>query len=274
MSNYNILQNLHTHTRYCDGMDTPEEMVITAIEKGFDILGFSGHSYTSSAVSAMSPEKEKAYKRDITALKERYMDQIDIYCGLELDLYSGVDVNDYDYVIGSVHYLKMDGQCLGIDSSPEKSQKIINEHFSGNGMKYARAYYETLAQLTECPGIDIVGHFDLVTKFCRTHIFFDVESKEYQRYAMEALDALASGFQLFELNTGAIARGYRTTPYPAPFLLRELKKRNCGILISSDCHDRRYLDCGFQEAEELLRECGFREKYILTKDGFEAVPIK
>ena len=38
-------QNLHTHTVYCDGNDTPEEMVLTAIEKHFDILGFSGHGH-------------------------------------------------------------------------------------------------------------------------------------------------------------------------------------------------------------------------------------
>ena len=39
--------NLHTHTCFCDGKNTPEEMVISAIEKGMDVLGFSGHSSSS-----------------------------------------------------------------------------------------------------------------------------------------------------------------------------------------------------------------------------------
>lgn len=44
------------------------------------------------------------------------------------------------------------------------------------------------------------------------------------------------------MNTGAIARGYRTTPYPAPFILKELKNLGCGIIISSDCHDKLQLN--------------------------------
>ena len=34
-------QNLHTHSIFCDGKDTIEEMTLEAISKGFDILGFS-----------------------------------------------------------------------------------------------------------------------------------------------------------------------------------------------------------------------------------------
>ena len=59
--------------------------------------------------------------------------------------------------------------------------------------------------------------------------------------AVDALDALLERPVLFELNTGAIARGYRKTPYPGDFLLRELIRRGAGLLLSSDCHDRRFL---------------------------------
>ena len=38
-----IKQNLHTHSLYCDGKDSFEEMIQTAIEKEFTILGFSSH---------------------------------------------------------------------------------------------------------------------------------------------------------------------------------------------------------------------------------------
>ena len=38
-------QNLHTHSLYCDGKDTIEEMVQEAISRNFDVLGFSGHGY-------------------------------------------------------------------------------------------------------------------------------------------------------------------------------------------------------------------------------------
>ncbi len=38
-----MLANYHTHTTYCDGKNTPEEIVLCAIEKGFTSIGFSGH---------------------------------------------------------------------------------------------------------------------------------------------------------------------------------------------------------------------------------------
>ena len=40
-----MLQNLHTHSTFCDGIHTPEQMVQFALQKGFTSLGFSGHSY-------------------------------------------------------------------------------------------------------------------------------------------------------------------------------------------------------------------------------------
>ncbi|MBO5357854.1 MAG: hypothetical protein J6A78_00855 [Clostridia bacterium] len=37
-------QNLHTHTTYADGKDTPEELVLEAITRGFSSIRFSEHS--------------------------------------------------------------------------------------------------------------------------------------------------------------------------------------------------------------------------------------
>ena len=41
-----IKTNFHTHTTFCDGKNTAEEVVLSAIEKGFSAIGFSGHGYT------------------------------------------------------------------------------------------------------------------------------------------------------------------------------------------------------------------------------------
>ena len=92
--------------------------------------------------------------------------------------------------------------------------------------------------------------------------------------AIEAAEALAGKIPFFEVNTGAISRGYRTTPYPAPFLLKELHRLGYGAVISSDCHDKRALDCWYPEAAGLLLAHGFREIYVLTAPGrFEPVSI-
>jgi histidinol-phosphatase (PHP family) len=103
------LQNLHTHTTYCDGKDTPEQMVRAAIAQGFDSIGFSEHAPTRSP-STPNEEKLAAYRNEIRTLAREYEGKIDIFCGLEYDFYSEFAPEGFDYLIGSVHYLS----CLGI----------------------------------------------------------------------------------------------------------------------------------------------------------------
>ena len=84
MVNDNYLQNLHTHTTYCDGIDTPEQVILTAIDKGFDSIGFSGHSYMYYAEEhSMSLEGTKKYKEEISLLKKKYSDRINIFRKLQ-----------------------------------------------------------------------------------------------------------------------------------------------------------------------------------------------
>ena len=271
---YMVLQNLHTHTCYCDGANTPEEIVVSAIDKGLTSVGFSGHSYMKySPVFASKGDKTIEYKREISHLKEKYKDIIEIYLGLEVEMYSDADMKDFDYLIGSVHYLKCGNSYVDFDRDEKNVEFIINHYFDGDGMKYAKAYYNTLAQLPQYGDFDIVGHFDLITKFCEKRNFFDISSNEYMSAAIEAAEALAGKIPLFELNTGAVARGYRTTAYPEINLIKELKRLGFGVVITSDCHNKEYIDCNFKESAELLKACGFKEQYILTQTGFVAVSL-
>ena len=268
------LQNLHTHTTYCDGKDTPVEMIESAIAQGFDSLGFSGHSFTFySQAIPMSLEGTEEYKKEITALKKTYEGKIDLFLGLEFDLHSGVDLSGYDYTIGTCHYLKLGEEYVGFDRSADAVQEVIDKYFDGNGMAFSKEYYAQLSTLPDYGNFDIIGHFDIHTKNIEKVPFFDVDSKEYLDSAFGAISALKGKIPFFEVNTGAISRGYRTTPYPSLPILKELKRQGFGATISSDCHDARNLKAGFAEARELLIEAGFTEKYILTKNGFCAVEL-
>lgn len=267
------LQNLHTHSIYDDGKDSPEEMVLTAIEKGFSSIGFSGHSHYAPYIYSMTPENTLVYKAEIARLKEKYKEKIDIYCGLEMEMVSDNDLTGYDYVIGSVHYTDCNGTPICLDLNIRQVHQAIDDYFGGDGMAYARAYYKTLAQLPQYGSFDIVGHFDLITKFTEITDLFDVNSKEYLTAARECAEALAGKIPYFEVNTGAMARGWRKTPYPALPIMKMLKELGFGAIISSDCHVREKLDCGFDVAAELLREAGFTEQFILTERGFAPIPL-
>lgn len=266
-------QNLHTHTTICDGKDSPEDIVKCAIELGFNSIGFSTHTPLPFDTGYPLPEIDFCdYKKRISRLKKEYEGIIDIYTGIEFDLYSKADLNGYDYIIGTTHYLKKDNEYIGIDRSLEAVKELIRTRYNGDGLALVKHYYQTLSDLPKYGKFDIVGHFDLISKNIEFEKIFDIESSAYKNYALDAIHTLHEKIKIFEVNTGAIARGYRTTPYPMPFILKELKKLGANITLSSDCHDKNYLDCYFNDAISYVKSCGFNKIYVLK--GQEFVPEK
>lgn len=73
----------------------------------------------------------------------------------------------------------------------------------------------------------------------------------------------------FEINVGAMTRGYRTSPYPSKKLLCEIARLGGDIVINGDCHDRRWLGRYLDGAAALALECGFDCRMILTSDGWK-----
>lgn len=267
---FDMLQNLHTHTTFCDGKNTAREMIESAIAMGFDSLGFSGHAPTVQKTD-WEMKDLGGYKSEILKLAEEYADRIKIFLGIELDRYSkgAFDERGFDYKIGSVHMTFKNGVQVDYDHNYEKSKAYIDELFDGDSLEYARLYFSTLAELPSVFDFDFVGHFDVLTKFSEKHPeLIPTESKKYKDMALEALHALREKKEFFEVNTGAISRGHRTTSYPAPFILDEMKTLNCKLILTSDCHTSTSIDCNFKEAKEYIKSHGFDSLYYLTENGF------
>ena len=99
-----ISYNYHTHTSFCDGNNTLEEMTLAAIAAGLKVIGFSGHGYTAyDDCYCMSRANTAAYFAEIDRLREAYRGKITILRGIEQDFGSDEPTDAYDYVIGSVH---------------------------------------------------------------------------------------------------------------------------------------------------------------------------
>ncbi len=252
------LVNYHTHTSLCDGKNTPEEVVLAAIEHGFSELGFSGHSYVEVQDFGMSPEALKKYKSEIARLKEKYKDKIKIFMGIELDYFSKLDTSDFDYVIGSVHLMMKDGKNLDIDLSEASFIADVERYFGGDFIAYAEEYYSLVADLYNKTHCDIIGHFDLVTKFNEGDRLFNTKDERYIRAYTKALDALLATPTVFEINTGAMARGYRSTPYPNAEIIKKTAERGGGFTVSSDCHDADNIALGLCESMEYLHKNGYK----------------
>ena len=269
-----MIQDLHTHTVFCDGKDAPEEMVRAAVALGMDSLGFSGHAPMEAPGSwTMSEEDVPRYRAEILRLREAYAGRLEIFLGLEQDCCSPPPGEGWDYLIGSVHQVLRDGVPLSVDESEPVLLRNAAGYYGGDLLAFAEDYYRLVGDVAERTGCQIVGHFDLICKFNEGDRLFDTSHPRYVAAALGALDRLAAQDVIFEINTGAMSRGYRSAPYPALWLLRAMEARDIPICITSDCHRADALLYAFDQAEELARSCGYRERMVLTRRGFQPVGI-
>ena len=324
--------DLHMHTTYCDGKDSAEAMVLSAIENGLAFAGISGHSFTPHDPSyCMSREGTRKYIEEIRGLKDKYADRITLLLGIELDRYAGTDTSPYDYRIGSVHYIfteegkrKWNGIMAANAADPDAAMEKLHKYedwsdvddrpedlcrfaFGGRcvpdpeerkeGMLgIAELYFDTVGEIVEATDCDIIGHFDLLTKFnegwgfgpagsvinrmrCGASEFvsdiFDTSDERYIAAWKKAIDRIfddcaaryTNGYRnrlekagilqagdkpVFEINTGAISRGYRTVPYPSADQIAYIKSKGGALILSSDSHSAGTICSGFEEYSNLI----------------------
>ena len=262
--------NLHNHTTFSDGKHTVEENVLSAIEKNMLSLGFSDHSFTACDDSyCMRTERYEEYLQAIAQAKSKYADQIPVYAGMELDYYSQVDVSAYDYILASVHYIIRDGVTYPIDHSPQQQLDCIRDAFGGDILAMAKCYYDMLTEHVIRTKPLFVGHFDVITKFS----LMPEEDDGYRKIATEALKEILKHCPYLEMNTGAISRGWRKTPYPAAYLLDAVKEYGGQILLGADSHHKDNLTFHFDESVQLLKENGFDHICVFNGKDFDQMAI-
>ena len=263
-------QNLHCHTDFDDGADSPEMMVRAALMAGLASIGISVHCpLPEEDTWCCAPSDEEAYIAEMRRLQELYAGKIDVWCGMEYDVDAPRrSVPPYDYIIGSCHLL--DG--IPFDYDPDTAAHLIA--YFGGADTAAQRYYEKLCLMAKYPEISIVGHFDLPTKYNERVPLYDTESRAYRDAAFAAMERLNAAEKIFEINSGAISRGWRTTPYPSEELLRHLKTIGGRICISSDAHRTADIDFAFDRSEALALSCGFTELWQFDGRNYQPVPIK
>ena len=256
--------NYHTHTTFCDGDNSAQEMVDRALELGFLHLGFSGH---------MDEEIHMdwdAYVAEIGRQRAACAGRLDIICGVELDtLYDPACCPGAEYRIGSTHYVDVDVPfSRAIDSSAEVSQRLCDECYGGDWYAMCRSYYELEAQVYDRTHCTFVGHFDLITRFNDQTHAFDEEDPRYVAPALEAMEHLVGQGVAFEINCGAHNRGRKAELYPRQSLLVALHDLGGEIFINSDAHQTACLNGSFEVAVERARAAGFTHVNVLAHDVF------
>lgn len=258
--------NFHTHSTFCDGKNTPEEIIGSAIEKGFYAIGFSGHGYTHFDLRYCMKDTE-GYIAEISRLKEKYRGKIQVYLGVEEDAFAPVDRCRFDYIIGSSHYFHIEDKYLPIDSSYDYFKRCLDA-FRGDTIKMAEVYYGSFCAYIKQRRPDIIGHFDLITKFEEMDEPKFFGNPAYERIVEAATREALRSNSIFEVNTGAISRAIRSTVYPSENLLYILKREGGKIILSSDSHAKDTLDAEFDSTRRYLRDVGFDKVYTLSDGKF------
>lgn len=267
---------VHTHSTLCDGKNTLAEMTAAAYAAGVRYFGASGHSHTPvpSDEGNVLPVDPAAYRAEVLRLRAEYAGRMEVLLGVEWDSRSDGERAGFDYWIGSVHelYAPETGRYYCVDWEPESLAACRDEVCGGDFLAVAEWYYRDAAATAQQKPT-ILGHLDLITKLNRGGVFFDEDAPRYRAAALGALHAADPSKTLLEINTGAVQRGYRDAPYPAPFLLREWRAMGGRIILTSDAHSADALLFGYGMAAEAARAAGYRETTLLTAGGWLPCPL-
>ena len=260
--------NFHTHSTYCDGKNTIEENVISAIEKNIEVLGFSSHSfYPFSYEENMKAEKFPLYCEEIRTLQKKYEGKITLKVGFEADYVSGITFPKFknyeafnpDFLIGSVHYVFNKDGIIPVDYSAESLKESLEKYYKGKEGQFVLDYFEMEKEMLRCGDFTFVGHPDLVRKFNGKLCFFDENESWYKEAVKSLAREIARSGVAAEINTGGITRAKMTSPYPNEYFLSLLHEYNVPIFINSDAHSSAQLDGAFDQAYEAARKAGYRE---------------
>ncbi len=265
------LANYHTHTDFCDGGNTAEEMVNAAIESGMTDLGFSAHAaWFFSTEWHMASSRYAEYTDEIARLKEKHKKQITILCGFEADYIPGITAPDPafyarfspDFLIGSVHYVLSDMKkkhagLWSADASAEEVARGLEQCFENDGKRAVQAYWRAVREMTETCSFDIIGHLDVIRKRNAALRFFDESASWYRRELALTAKAIARSGKIVELNTGGLSRKAFDGIYPSDDLLAVLHAQGVPITLSSDAHSASHLTFAYDKAREAAREAGY-----------------
>lgn len=251
------LVDYHVHTARCGhASGTMERYVERAIEAGLTELGFSDHLFMywlepdqRDPELGMAEWEHDFYIQDVERCRARYRSDITIRLATEADFIPGHErrleailrAYDWDYVIGSVHFI--DG--WGFDDARYISQ------FSNWAVDelYAR-YFDLVGASAETALFDTIGHSDLVKKF--GHRPVADQSSNYATLAKR----LAKAHVCIEVNTGGLRKPVGEA-YPHPELLRTFHLEGVPVTFGSDAHAPAEVAADLRSATELMRGAGY-----------------
>lgn len=273
--------NYHSHSTFSDGKKEIPEMVKAARDAGLETFGITDHSPVPVESDWNMPtERMDEYLTEIKRAQEQ-IKGIDFFGGIEIDYLRGAKplsadfLDRLDFTVGSLHYLAVADGWEVIDVSPENFATLFQKEFSSDIQRMAGEYARQQCEMLELYRPDIIGHIDLLSKFNQKRHFFDESDKGWLFPLYEVLELAGELGTIVEINTGAISRGHRNVPYPAPPLMEACAKRGIRMTLNGDSHSPEGINTAYNSAIQTAVRCGIGELWHLKKGrGFVAASIR
>lgn len=254
----------HTHTYLCKhASGEPEEYLAVAEKAGLKELGVSDHSpwpdgYDTECRMLLS--QYHIYKDIIEKLQNsdspvivKYALEVDWVPGINMDdVFEDVLKNDYDYIIGSVHYT---------DDFPFDNPDVLHIwKMEGKEEWIWNRYYEELLEYVTYGRFDIIGHFDLPKKFGSK----PPKIEKIDKLIDDILTASADNKIAIEINTAGLRKPANEI-YPKFDILKKAAEKKMMLTFGSDAHSPNEIASSFKEAIKMAKEAGFSEYQSFTK---------
>jgi histidinol-phosphatase (PHP family) len=256
------LINHHVHSTGSDGKLSPKEVVELAIEKKLDFICFTDHYPRHNKDPWSNNFFTLEYIEEIKKLKEYYKDKIEISFGVEIDWFENINdwikdeikKNDFDFVIGSVHILKINNKSFGLNFEKE----IFKENAEKIGFKkLVKDYYNQIRIMVESKLFDCVGHLDVIKYYNDNSKYFNQEEKWYKEEIKQTLKLIKDNKLAIEINTSGLNAPCKEQ-YPSFWILKEANKLNIPLTIGSDMHYPGQINAWLEKAIELAKQAGYK----------------
>jgi histidinol-phosphatase (PHP family) len=278
-----VLTDYHLHLR-TDAVDASagahfaagnaERYREVASERGIAELGVSEHVYRFQQALDVwrHPFWERYAHDDLDEYCRFVREDTDLRLGIEADFVPGaedrlanvLEARDFDYVVGSVHFLR-EGAVDMDDYSVWTSGRSAEEIW--------RRYFEMIGESAASGLFDILAHPDLVKYWSRAE-GADPRRPEgdLRRYYELAMDGIAQSGIAVEVSTAGLRKPAGEI-YPAPAFLEMSLEAGAPIALSSDAHRPEDVGADYDQALELLDRLGVRELCVFDRRQRRLEPI-
>jgi histidinol-phosphatase (PHP family) len=248
-----------------------------ASERGIAELGVSEHVYRFA--QALEIWQHPFWRANATDDLDEYCalvrEQTDLRLGVEADYIPGreeqiaalIAGHDFDYVVGSVHFVGSGGSPEDYVAVDMEEQGAARAGWSAEQLW--RRYFEALGVAAASGLFDILAHPDLVKVFGDSRERPEGDLRRFYELAMEGIES--SGIAV-EVSTAGLRKPVAEL-YPAPAFLEMCVQAGASIALSSDAHAPQDIGAGYDRALALLADAGVGELCVFERRERRLEPI-